>query len=72
MSSSGSIDKNVIMDRHGHVIILNEIKAIIFCTYVNLEVPVFVYVCSVIADPQVALSCISGALSMVGCYPGCQ
>jgi len=47
--------------------VLNIIKAII-CTYINLKVPVFIYVCLVIADPHVALSCIGVAVFMVGCY----
>jgi hypothetical protein len=55
------------MDTHGHIIVLYVIKAIILCTYINLEVPVFVYICSVVADPHVLLSCIRGAVFIVGC-----
>jgi hypothetical protein len=55
------------MDSRGHIIILNVIKAIILYTYINLEVPVFVYVCSVVADPHVVLSCTRGAVFIVGC-----
>ena len=56
------------MDSRGHIIILSVIKAIILCTYVNLEVPVFVYVCSVIADLHVVLFCNRGAVFIVGCF----
>jgi len=55
------------MGSYGCIMVLNIIKAII-CTYINLKVPVFIYVCLVIADPHVALSCIGVAVFMVGCY----
>jgi hypothetical protein len=59
------------MGSYGCTMKVNVNKAII-CTYVNLEVPVFIYVCLVIADPHVALSCIGGAVLMVGCSSNYQ
>jgi hypothetical protein len=40
------------------------VKKTIICTYVNLGVPAFIYVCLVTADPHVALSCIGGAFAI--------
>jgi hypothetical protein len=39
---------------------------------VNLEVLVFICIYLVTADPYVALSCIGGAVFMVGCCPNYQ
>ena len=59
------------MDICGCIMVLNIFKSII-CTYVNPEVPIYIYVCLGIADPHVALSCIGCAVFMVGCYPNYQ